>query len=306
MNGRRTMTLSIHLGVHKTATTHLQHSVRRIEQDLLDADRIFLGPDSLRDAPLDLRALLNRPQATPKRATLARDLLRSLRDEHAALTLSDELILGGLGRERMLADDGSFYRDAQMRLGNLLDLLGTRDVDLFLALRAPASFVTSVHGELTRQGGAGSLQDYLGDFDVGTAQWQPLVMRLLSVMGQGRLTIWRFEDTGRVRDRLLTRMLGAELAALVPNPPPLRVGLSAAAYRHLEKAGQGASQDDRRRQAEMALRQHPQRRPDQRLRLLDDAVHDRSAATYDRDCDRIAALPQVDFLRPGDGDAAQG
>lgn len=306
MNGRHGMTVSIHLGAHKTATTHLQQSVRRIEQDLLRADRIFLGPDSLREEPLDLRALLNKPDSMPKRAQMARDLLRSLRDEHSALTLSDELILGGLRREVMLSGEGSFYCDAALRLGNLLDLLGTRDVDLFLALRAPASFVTSVHGELIRQGGTGTLQDYLGDFDAATARWLPLVQRILSVQGQGRLIVWRFEDTADVRDRLLTRMFGADLAAIVPNPPPVRVGLSAAAYQHLAQAGRAASQDDRRRQADMALRQHPQRAPEQRLRLLDDAVHERSIATYQDDCARIAALPQVDFLRADNGDAAQG
>ncbi len=183
------MTISIHLGAHKTATTHLQQSLRRIEPDLLDADRMFLGPVNLRQPPLDLRAMLNDPAAHPRNSQLARDLLRGLRREHSAMILSDGLFLGGLGRERLLTAEGSFYQDGDRRLGHLLELLGTRDATLFLALRSPASFVTSVHAELVREGQKGRIEDYLGGFDLGRARWLPLVGRLLARLGRGRLIV---------------------------------------------------------------------------------------------------------------------
>lgn len=293
------MSLNIHLGAHKTATTHLQRCLGAIEADLLAHELMFLGPDTLRGAPLDLRALLNNPDRHPKRRDAARTLLRGLRAEHRDLLISEELILGGLG-QRLLGPEGRIYQDAGQRLRNLLTLLGNPDVTLFLALRSPADFLTSLFGEQMRHGGPVRIEDFLDGFDPVSLSWSDLVARLLKGSQAGRIVCWRYEDTAAIRPVLLTRLLGSDLAARVPDLPPVRVGMSAAAYQMvLEKAGQG---EGVKMLTNRALNAHPREGGEARMQLLSPAVHKQCEHAYDDDCRNVAAMARVEFLRP----ASQG
>ncbi|MFV0384107.1 hypothetical protein [Paracoccus sp. (in: a-proteobacteria)] len=291
------MTLSIHLGAHKTASTHLQRSIGAIEADLLESNVIFLGPDILRDAPLDLRALLEGPERRRRQSDMVSRLLRGFLAEHRDMILSDELILGGLGRARLLGDNGRIYLGAAQRLRNLLDLLGTGDATLYLAIRSPADFVTSLFGEQLRWGGVLRIEDFLGDFDPAGLSWSDLVRRLLATGEAGRIVCWRYEDTATTRLQLLTRMLGPGLAALVPDLPPARIGLSVAAYNMvLARAAEGQPID---LLVGQSRKQHPRTRGEDRLRLLPPEIHAAAARRYAEDCAELARIPGVEFLVPG-------
>lgn len=290
------MALFVHLGAHKTATTHLARCVLAAEEDLLQAGVIFLDPAQLRQPPLELRALIADPGVPPRRHGPAQEILRGLMAEQRDLILSEEQILGSLGASRFLGRDGSVYPLAGARVRKLLDVLGTRDVTLLLGLRSPAEFLTSTFGEQLRHGGPLRIEEFLGDYDPKSLRWSELVERLMMESGAARLVCWRYEDLSAVRAELLTIMLGADLAGLVPDLPPTRVGLSGPGYRALLQHTSGDRAE--RKEIGAMLKAHPKRAAADGLRLLPQEVHDACDQNYVEDCARIAAMPRVRMLRP--------
>ncbi|AUH33689.1 hypothetical protein [Paracoccus tegillarcae] len=288
------MGLFVHLGVHKTATTHLSDCILAAEEELLASEVVFLDAERLRHPPLSLRGLLSDPAAKPRARKLVRDILRGLAAEHRNLILSEEQIVGRLGGGRFLGAAGQVYPGAGQRLSRLLDLLGTRDVTLLLALRSPADFLTSTFGEVLRHDGPLRIEDFLGDFDPVSLRWSELVARLMDQSGAARMVCWRYEDLASVREDMLTILLGADLARAVPDLPPTRVGLSDAGYRALLQ--QSSGQQAERQKTGAMLRAHPKRTASDRLRVLPQAVHDACERLYIEDCARIAAMPGVRLL----------
>lgn len=297
------MSVHIHLGAHKTATTHLQRSLVAIEGDLLAQGIAFLGPTLLRTPPLDLRALLNDPDRMARDRDAVVPLLRGLIRDHSRVVISEELILGGLDHGNVLGRGGRLYLLAENRVSNLLRLLGHADITLYLALRSPADFATSLYGEQVLRGAPPRIEEFLGDYDLTAMRWSDLVTRILNATGAPRLVCWRYEDLDRIRPAMLADLIGPSLAGIVPDLPPARVGLSTDAH-HMIRNGVAAG-GDLRRLVSAARAAHPRRlRGGGRVRLLPDALHDACDAAYAEDCARIADLPRVRFLRPGPCDIA--
>lgn len=290
------MGLFVHLGAHKTASTHLARCLEAREIELLAEGVVFLAPEQLRSEPLNLRVLLNEPESRPRRRAAARDMLRDMIAEQRDVILSEELILGGLAGRGFMAGDGRIYPNAGQRLAQVLDMVGTRDATLLLAIRSPADFLTSAFGELLRHGGPARIDEFLGGFDPAAMRWSELVDRLLRESGAERLICWRYEDWALVRSEVMALMLGPDLAATIPDLPPVRVGMSDAAYRALLD---GAAENRAERDVVSALRkEHPKRGAEDRLRVLPDALHEACDRLYAEDCARIAAMPKVRFLAP--------
>lgn len=293
------MGLHIHVGVHKTATTHLQRCISAVEPQLMDRDIMFLGPQTLRANPVDLRSLLDGDRSATERWRKTRNVLRGVLADHRDMLISEELLLGGLDPERFLGRDGQIYTTAEERLANLFRLLGARDATLFLALRSPADFLTSVFAEQMRFGGELNIAEYIGDFDPVLLDWPGLVTRLLKA-GATRVVCWRYEDLAAVRSKILRRRLGQRIAGLIPDLRPVRLGLSPAAYRMIEENSASVAVEERQVLVARAMKAHPKRRNDPPLRIFDPAIHALCEQGYDRDCARIAAMPGVEFLRPAD------
>ncbi|TRW95095.1 hypothetical protein FNJ84_17565 [Paracoccus sp. M683] len=290
------MSVSIHVGAHKTATTHLTNCIDRIERQMIAAGTMFLGPESLRHAPLNLRALLNRPDANAEKQASGSAILRGLIDDHRNLVISEEQILGAIANGNLTDEAGRVYPKAGMRLRHLLDLIGTRDVTVFLACRSPADFLTSAFGEYLRHNGPLRIEDFLGDFDPRALRWSELAERLMQESGAARMICWRYEDLAAIRPELLRSLLGPDLAAIVPDLPPTRLGLSDAAYRALLAQSEGDTAT--REMTGKVLRAMPKQGQADRLRALPQALHDECDRLYAADCARIAAMPAVRFLSP--------
>lgn len=295
------MGLFIHLGAHKTATTHLANCLEKAESDLLADGVAFLGPENLRQAPLNLRLLLNNPEGRPDQQKAAMGILRGLMEEHRDLIISEELILGGFTKGQFLGAGGQVYPQAGQRLRHLLDLVGTRDVTLLLAIRSPADFLTSAFGEGLRHEGPLKIDTFLNGFQPALLRWSELIGRLQRDSEAQRLICWRYEDLANIRGDLLIRMLGPKLAAAVPDLPPTRLGLSDSAYRMLldRSVGDAAVRD----LTGEVRKAHPKQTPRDTLRVLPQELHDECDRNYAEDCASIAAMPWVHFLKPA---AVQG
>lgn len=290
------MSLRIHLGIHKTATTHLQQSIKQIEQSLIERDVMFLGPENMRVRPLAVINLLDNMEKKPKRVLAAKNLLRGLLDTNSDCVVSEELILGGLSPARFLGKNGQIYTRAEARLNGLLDMFGTRDATLFLAIRSPASFLTSIFGESLRSGGPLTPAEYFGDFDPLALRWSEFVQRIMQ-SGAARVVCWRFEDLSGVREAMLTKLLGAEFAPMIPNLRPMRPGLTRPAY-DMVVANDDGSRVARRQLVSEAIRKFPKGPGMEPLEIFSDEINRASDQIYAEDCAKIAAMSNVEFLSP--------
>lgn len=292
------MALTIHLGAHKTASTHLQQSLK-VAQDALQAGGVFLAdPSMLRDeGPIPLaQALAEGPGRAGDKAS--REALARLRDACPHLLISEENILGGTARGKLFSSRGLIYPFAVRRVRQVIALAGGGPATLFLGLRDPASFLVSAFALQLSFGNEIVLSDYLGGRNPARLGWAGLVRRLAEIPEVARLVVWRYEDYAALRPQILARMLPQDLARAVPDPAPANESLTQPGYLWFRRQAMADSDADLRILVQRARRRFPRSAGHPPLRLLGEAVHARSQAFYAAEIQRLRALPKVEFLEP--------
>ncbi len=289
-------TLTVHLGAHKTATTHLQHSLGRARADLRRHGVAYFGPDLLRGR-LRLPQLAAAKPAQPDalRAALARNRARRC-------VLSDENILGTTRADRV-ARGAQLYPDAGARVARLLASLGVQRALLCLGVRAPLAFIASAHGQQVNAGRFAPISAYCAGFDPDALRWSELAARLLAVPGVAGLVAWRFEDYPAVAPAVLDAMLGPGAPVALLDGARL-VGTSARAIAHARAQLAAAPDTDPRAAIRDARARYPKSGAHPAPRPFDDARLRADAERYAEDCARLAALEGVTLLRPGAATAA--
>lgn len=290
------MALTIHLGAHKTASTHLQQSVRQVRDRLLAAGVFHADPVLLRGSLPLAAALAKGPGSVPARRFSAE--LRRMRAGLPDLLLSEENILGGTHRERLHSARGVIYPEAQARVRQVIAMAGGGPATLLLAVRDPAAFHVSAFALQLSLGNEIELGAYLGGRDPARAGWAGLVARLAALEEAARIVVWRYEDYRQLRPRILALMLPPGLAALVPEPPPANVSLSQPGYEWFLRRAMADSEVDLRILAGRACRRFDRGAGHAPLRLLPEEDYRRSAANYARAIARLRRMPKVELLEP--------
>lgn len=145
----------LHLGLHKTATTATQNFLQK-NSDLLLANEVrYLPLYKMRDEITPLFCSMRQM----KRQMLF-DLLESFPNKK--IILSDENILGGTGEIK----EGNLYHYAKNRVMSFCKDAGKKPVTLFLTLREPSAFISSMYCEHLRHGSFISFDDYIRNFDL--------------------------------------------------------------------------------------------------------------------------------------------
>ncbi len=291
------MALSIHLGAHKTASTHLQYSLRQIRDRLHEAGLAYIDPSRLRGEPLSLSWILAQGIGGSNDVA-AGQVLRDLRQGCPDVLISEENILGLTQRNRLFSRRGEFYPRAAERVRHVIALAGGDPAVLYLSLRDPASFIVSAFALQVASGKETDIEPYLCGRDPAHVDWAGLVRRLRAVEGVSRIVLWRYEDYPALRPRLLERLLPAGLAPEVPDPPPSNVGLTQAGYEWLLRRTRSGADIDLRILAQRARHRFRPADGHVRLRPFDEGTYARSAQNYARDIAALRTMPSVEFLEP--------
>lgn len=205
----------IHLGAHKTATTHLQDALSEAREALLEAGVDALPTTALRAVgfpPPAGRAdwrLLAGGWAMRRRLEAA---VAPLRRGPRVLAVSEENVLGlSTG---LLSDP--LYPGAENRLRRLRPLARAGRLQVFLSVRDPAAALPSAYAQVLRS------RPVPGGFAAVRAQalaappsWSALARRIIAALPGAPLTVWRFEDYVRDAAPATTAFLGCA-------PPPRR------------------------------------------------------------------------------------
>lgn len=286
--------LHLHIGVHKTATTHLQKSLRNNQSLLKTVGTRFLPPGQYRKALAPLHAELRDGGPADQIRDSAAALVHGAARGCPRLILSDENIVGNLPR---VARDDQLYPWSPGRVRRTCALFQGHDLTLFMAIRNVGSFLPSAYGESLLHGRYQTFERFISNTDPLRLRWSDMVAALLDGLDGLPLVVWRYEDYRPHRDRIAQAVIGAPLPEGFDFlDKRTRPGLTADAHRLLANwADDGRDLRDERLFAHAAKMcppgpDHPPFRPlpEQTLRQCD--------ANYAEDWQKIAAMPGVTAL----------
>lgn len=289
------MAVALHLGAHKTASTHLQHSLRACRAAFAGAGLRYLDPADLRADGFRLGLIA---QGGTRSESAARRFAEAAAREKRLL-LSEENILGS-ALSAQPAGRGRLYPDAAQRLARVTGLLGGRRAQVFLAVRDPAGFLVSSYGQRLISGVVEPFERYLGARDPSALRWADLVGRLAGVPGVHEITIWRYEDWPKIAPAVFARMLPGELAQKVQlTGGVVHPGLSARAHEWImAELSQGRASAETPREARARF---PKRPGEAGIMPFDEEVRARIARAYADDLSALRAMTGVTLLEWREG-----
>ena len=225
---------AIHIGAHKTATTHLQRSFAMQQEALIGAGVRYYGPETLRRPKQSLGDVFGlegfkktHPTRSPEVQT---DFM--FKDGHR-LVLSDENFIGVLHNKQgnMLSP---LYPKAETRVQALSEALNVGPIDVMIGIRNPATFLVSAYGQALLGGQIISFEDYIAKNTLQQVYWPGLVARMRRIPSVGRIVVWQFEEYRWRFHKICAALMGAEVKMrIVPLPNKVHRGLSAAAVAHV-------------------------------------------------------------------------
>ena len=287
--------LSVHLGAHKTATTHLQRSIDESAEAAIDAGVRCYGPQYLRHGGRAIQNLFGlqpwcgnaKPRRTPE------NQLSFLAKGGNRVFLSDENFLGPLHE-----GDGNLvlplYADAPARVAALAAALPEARIKLYLSIRRPDAFIESAYSQTLFSGDFLNPDDFRDRHPVSSVDWVPLVRGLATAPGVESLLVWRYEDYGQIFNYLMRRMLRWKLGTVIaPFHKTVHPGLSEAAVEQIlqqHAAGRGGPL------AAMARRDLPVTDGNPRFSLFDQVEKSKAAAMYHSQIEQIRSIEKCEFV----------
>ena len=285
----------LHLGAHKTASTHFSEVVWQNAALCRQAGVAAPRKGPLREAVTHALSSIRDGKPVPPEMIAAAAALGQGAD---GLLVMDENILG---TPRNLFSEGAMYPRAARRAGRAARLFPGAQVEIMMALRDPATFVAASWSESLRSNTFRPFRDYLEGVRAADIGWYPIVAGIREAAPEARITIWRFEDYRKLLPRLLAIALGLDEdapPAFEPVASEVRVGLSQRALDVVTARVRltGASLPEA--EVERVMARFPKGPEHAPPRPWSSAESRDLSARYDADLERLAELPGLRVLRP--------
>ncbi|SEA64032.1 hypothetical protein [Rubrimonas cliftonensis] len=287
----------MHLGVHKTATTHVQ--------DLLEHNRMRLLERGVDYLPMEVNRLNQLPDLRMRHWRLWAAGAPMRRHIHAALAplragpqtvvVSEENWLGP--SPDALASP--IYPRAWLRMRAFASLEGDgARLEVFLSLRYWETMLPSVYVQILRErvvpGGFDTVREAVR---TRPPSWAAHLKRLRRAAPAVKIRVWRYEDYRSAQGHILSALCGVDVSDLEDVTPPVRTRAPHAdAVPAAERLD--ASLPPRERNARVAeLFNAPSPPGAEPFAPFDTTERKRLRALYARDIDAIAQLDGVELLR---------
>ena len=196
------MQVILHTGAHYTDEDRLMKCLLRNKGDFADRGIAVPGPGKFRKLLKDTFNALKHAPASPE----ARDiLLDTILDEEKA----DRLILSNthfFGAPRTAVRNGVIYPLAPERIANMCDLFPNDQVEMFMAIRNPASFLPAVFEHSPQD----QFADFLGGVDPREMRWSDTLMRIHEAAPNVPITVWCNEDTPLIWAQIIRDLAGLQ------------------------------------------------------------------------------------------------
>lgn len=222
----------LHMGAHKTATTHIQYRLEALRAPLAEASLDVMLPES-GVRKLTLNRIAESPpklwQLRPRNTARLTDKLDTLRRGPDRILVSEELMLGRLDTSLY----GRFY-DQFTYMATLMGALGkSAPVHLFLCTRSLDTFLPSAYAQVVRHRPppAGGFEEVRHAVDTYPMRWSDVVAKLRKHAPGATLKVWRYEDYRENADRVLSAICGIDPLPDIPEieaPKRTKAGSAAA------------------------------------------------------------------------------
>lgn len=291
------MQVVIHAGAHKTDEDRLVTCLRDNFEALRARGTLVPLPESYRRP---IRELFQTAQANalPEDARASVLGVTGADETTARIVLSNH---GFFGTPKMTVGSGRFYAAAEMRLAQVRQMFAGDDIELFLALRNPATFLPALLPDTP----FATVADLLRGDDPTTLRWSETVARLRAAFPDMALTVWCNEDTPLIWGEVLRKMAGVEaempLAGEFALLPEIMTAPGLKRFRDYIESRPGLTEEQKRRVVAAFLDKFADEEAiEEELDVpgWDAALVDHLSALYDADIEAIAAMDGVTFIAP--------
>jgi hypothetical protein len=196
------MQLVIHTGAHFTEEERLMKCLLRNKSSFSKQGIAIPGPGKYRRLMKQTLDALKTTQA----AEGARDvLLDAILDEEDA----DRLVLSNahfFGAPRAAVRSGIMYPAAPERMTQIRNLFPHDQIEMFMAMRNPASLLPAMYEHSPRT----SMSGYLGVSDPCEIRWSDTLRAIHNAVPDVSITVWCSEDTPLIWAQILREIAGLE------------------------------------------------------------------------------------------------
>ncbi|MFK7754569.1 MAG: hypothetical protein AB8B51_18725 [Sedimentitalea sp.] len=197
------MRVIVHPGAHHTDDDRLLKCLLRNTSDFANRGVAVPGPSTYRTLLKQSFLAMENADASPQ----ARDVLvDAILDDATA----DRLILSNshfFGSGRYALVEGELYPYAAQRMQQFTQLFDSDQVELFIGLRNPASFLPA----LLRKASAEKLNHVLGGRDPRDLRWSEMLGLVRAALPDLPITVWCNEDTPLIWAQIIRDMAGLEV-----------------------------------------------------------------------------------------------
>lgn len=196
------MQVVLHAGVHGTDDDRLVSSLIKNRDQLAQHGTDVPSPGAYRKL---IRVALRNADITGV-DEMTRDALMAAiapADEPGRLILSSPSLFGP---SKTSANGGVLYSQAESRLGALTRMFPEDEIDLFVAIRNPATFLPSAFETSNLR----SMEELLHGTDPTEVRWSDLIRRLRAAHPAVPITVWCNEDTPIIWAHLLREVAGLD------------------------------------------------------------------------------------------------
>lgn len=292
--GRR-MQIALHIGANCTDDDRLLKSILKNNDVLSGVGTKAPGPSKYRRLIRETIQTLNGMPPAPNTRQVLLDAMLD-EDEPERLVLANPNFICISNR---IFDGGSFYAQAEFKLQGFLDLFPDDDVELFLGLRNPATFLPAVYADSK----ASTVTEFLHGMQLGDIRWSDLILRLREAAPDVPLTVWCNEDTPIIWADLIRRMCGLDAMTRITGGHDLLASVMSPAgmARFLAFLRENPPKSEAHKRKiimafldKFALDDEMTEEVD--LPGMDAEVVAQLTSAYDQDVDAIAAMPGVTFV----------
>lgn len=296
------MQIVYHLGAHVTDEDRLLRCLLVNQDRLLAAGIAVPGPGRYRN---QIREAQNNSDTETPTPDMQRDLLAKITSGNVA----ERLVLSASNficiPQRALQSD-RFYGLADRRLPELARLLPSSGLEFHIGLRNPATFIPA----LAKSAKNASPEEMLNGTNPADLFWSELLRRMRNLCPEARIVTWANEDTPLIWSKILFN-----LAGLPEDSKPLADDDSffldlisdegKAKYKAYMASHPALSASDRVKVIQAFLERFA------RTEAVEEELDfsgwsqpwqaetiDALTRAYEEDLERIAAMPDIEFLRP--------
>ena len=204
------MQLAIHTGAHFCEEERLIKCLLRNKSEFSKQGIATPGPGKYRKL---LKETLGAMKESPA-AEGARDvLLDMIIDEENA----DRLILSHahlFGAPRAGVRNGMMYPTGPERMGQLRRLFPGDEIEIFMAMRNPATFLPAMFASSPKT----TMASYLGTTDPCEIRWSDTIHAIREAVPNMPITVWCNEDTPLIWAQIIREIAGLDLGAEIVGP----------------------------------------------------------------------------------------